>query len=378
VNDSIWHAAALEGQASSLVALEYEKDAPSYLDAVVEMYEESLATMSKVAYASVLSIEASFKLARYLMRWSKKCEAADVLMRMYEFKMDCSAHDQIALAVEAAILCHQLGFKRKFGFFLVQAAGLYRELHQSASCHALLRMATPVFRLDGFSKSVIDADFMAEPELVDHAAEERELAAWEQSMDGASNSNPMAYFDRIRHMHPAKRHERGYRVGRWVLIQKSILEHLIFSAKQMQEDQLTATCTADLLRTLYPWLDDAYQSSIVSDLWSCTNLLPLNIRTIDMTGLPVLHSLRPLELPSEVAPWMDPNPLDEEMTDTTMHADVHDTDSASTSMGSCARLRRAEAAASGDVFLSRPDEDQSKLPARKVSHQQALASCRIE
>lgn len=240
-NDPVWHSSALEGQAAALVALEEEKDASlaTFLPAVSDLLEESLTTLARLPYASSLSIETSFQLARYLAQWSRRCDAADVLMRMYELKMDCSAHDQIALAVEASILCHQMGFRRKFGFFLVQAAGLYRELHQSASCHALLRMAAVAFRIDGFSQSIVephgeqtegdDLDASPMPSL-----DSRDLHHWHRALDATSSADPRAYLARISHMSSAKRKERGFRVGRWVFIQKSILEHLIFSAKQMQ------------------------------------------------------------------------------------------------------------------------------------------------
>ena len=365
--DSIWHAGAVEGQAACYAMLEQEKEisAPMFLETVVDLYEETLLLLSRVPYASVLSIEASFKLARYLMQWDRKCEAQEVLMRMYALKMDCSAHDQISLAVEAAILCHQLGFKRKYGFFLVQAAGLYRELHQSASCHALLRMASAVFRLDGFSKSVLGPEPTDDDDPSSSALDSSDLRLWSRLLLDSSLCDPLAYRRKLEEMQPAKRRERGWRVGRWVAVQKSVLEHLVFSAKQMQDDILTASCTSYLLRTLYPWLDQVYQISIVRDLWSCTRLLPLNISTIDMTGLPVVHSLRPVEASAELAPWVDP-PGGADAEDRDTEEGVGQEDQQLAGMGSCARIRRAEAALHGDVFLSRPDEDPRSQPAKKL------------
>ena len=373
--DPIWHACALVGVADCFAAMgglegSDAMDAPTFLEMVVELYEEALGLLSRVPYASLLSIENSFKLARYFFAWGKRCESADVILRMYELKMDCSAHDQISLAIEAAILCHTLGFKRKFGFFLVQAAGLYRELHQSASCHALLKMATPVFRIDGFTRSVLSKEFMQQQATAGSAASEADQLA------AAGDPAELALWARTFPLSPApaesmlkflrgggasggsadRRAERGFRSGglRWVFIQKSLLEHLIFSAKQMQDELLTAGCTSYLLRTLHPWLDASYQSSIVSDLWAAARSLPLNLDSIEMDGLPVVHYLRPLQILEENKSWIDPNP------GAPQEQQEHEG-----GMGTAHRLSRAEDAVSGDVFLSRPDDDDVPLSKRK-------------
>lgn len=135
------------------------------------------------------------------------------------------------------------------------------------------------------------------------------------------------------------------------------------------DDELTASCTSYLLRTLYPWLDASYQTSLVNDLWACTRLMPINVGAVDLTGLPVVHSIRPIEPDEGAMPYVDP--LDDEAPPS---EEEHDEDADptevenETAVGTCARLRRAEAAASGDVFLARPDEAKGKQPTRQVGN----------
>lgn len=365
--DMIWYAAALEGMAGALFACEEEKEpyvsasgvrrVLSLPDPIVDLLEESLGILFKVPFASVLSIDGSFKLARFLQLQGRNLDAAQAILRMYELKMDCSAHDQIALAIEAAILCHSLGFYRKFGFFVIQAAGLYRELHQSASCHALLKLVTSVYKMDDLNRNILDVSKDDDPTL----------QQWFHHFRDTSVSQPKEWFLQHSHMYGPKRRERADRTfNRWTELQKTVLEHLIFSTKQMQAPELTAQLTSYLLRTLHPWLDQTYQTSILSDLYAATRMLPLNIDTIDMSGIPVIHSVRPLALPTTLQPWIDPK-MNTNHTNTTTNAesekmtgtvDVDDDDDDDDSMIP-PRMRRAQDAAAGDVFLTRPDATHS-------------------
>ena len=347
-SDHVWHASCLSGLASSLVALDDEKDADqrTFQETVVELYEESLAILARVSYASILSISISFILARYYQQWSRPLESSHTIMRMYEWKMDCSAHDQIALAIEAAILCHQLGFYRKFGFFLVQAAGLYRELHQSASCHALLRMASVTFGIPDLNRNVLDMN-----EVEDHD----QLYLWSRTFASTSVRDPHAWYAKQSSLSLAQRSERGIRPGgglRWAELQRTILEHLIYSTKQMQAQEMAAELTAYLLRTLHPWLDAAYQATLVSDLWSATKEFALNHNKIEMSGLPVIHSVRPLEYEPTKRPWYDPTPPTDDDGDASTDTKVYESDE-----DELPRMKRVREAEHGDVFLMRPDED---------------------
>jgi hypothetical protein len=110
----------------------------------------------------------------------------------------------------------------------------------------------------------------------------------------------------IAHLSLARRRERGYDVGRWVHIQKILLEQLIQSAKYLSDRRLTAAATGYLLRALHQSLDRDYQKSLAADLWSITRMLPLNT-CVDLTGIPVLVRMVPIPLSSSMMPHQHDN-----------------------------------------------------------------------
>ena len=126
--------------------------------------------------------------------------AVDTLIRTYELPVDSSALEQIELCLEAALLCSASQAMRKFGFFLVQAAGLYQELHQYAACTAILQSIQPIYRI--------------------HAHTQRPAA-------DSPNAEYEAY---LCSLSADRRFERGVTGERWVAVQRSILEHIIYTA----------------------------------------------------------------------------------------------------------------------------------------------------
>ena len=126
----------------------------------------------------------------------------DALLRSYELPVDQSAQEQVELCVEAALACARVGMMRKFGFFLIQAAGLYQELHQHAACTAILQSVMPLYRLH--------------PLMLDSSDEEQEEAA--------------SSIKALLALSADRRQERGVTEQRWVALHKSILEHLIYTA----------------------------------------------------------------------------------------------------------------------------------------------------
>lgn len=95
-----------------------------------------------------------------------------------------------------------------------------------------------------------------------------------------------------------------------------------------------------------------------------------------MDGLPVIQWLRPRESAEERHVWVDPSPAPDPDTNTDSaqqgqsegakaEADAEEQEVGA--VGSCKRMRRAQAASEGDVFLARPDREHGKQPARKVS-----------
>ena len=129
----------------------------------------------------------------------------DSLLRTYELPIDSSALEQIELCVDASLHCLQAGSRRKAAFFLIQAAGLYQELHQYAACTTLLQAIGQVYKL--------------------------ELAGRAQSLADAGGS--------AKQLSAERRYERGESDEPWVVLQRSILEHLIYAAHKSNSQLAT-------------------------------------------------------------------------------------------------------------------------------------------
>ena len=135
--------------------------------------------------------------------------AVDALLRTYELDADFSALDQVDMCVEAALQCQRQGSMRKFGFFLIQAAGLYQELDKHEACTHILQAIQPLYRLHPVCVDVTEAE---------EAATAREAK-------------------RLLAMAPERRAERGVTEQRWLTLQRSLLEHLIYTAHKNNSQQ---------------------------------------------------------------------------------------------------------------------------------------------
>lgn len=260
--DLLWHIGVIEGQAATAVALEEENDNPNFVDAVIPAYNQVLDDLAKIPYTFFLSIESAFRLARYLAQYDQTVLVARTLDRAYQLHRELSAHDQTIVITEIALLCKQLNLQRKFAFYSLKAAEVYEELRQYGSAYTLLCMIAPLYGLADFSESI------------------------SQELDADRR--------RAENNYMSETTEKQGKVGRWFALQRYLMERIIINANRMYSKHASASACSFLLRALHPWLDAQTQKSIAADLWSITSMLPLNSK-VDLTGLPVLQKVRPLE-----------------------------------------------------------------------------------
>ena len=176
--------------------------APNASQAVPSSLSTATAASSAAPPPASVSSSASLAASVPAPASSAVSAAVDSLLRTYELPVEASALDQIELCMEAALVCARSGSMRRFGFFLVQAAGLYQELHQHAACTALLQAVQPLYGL--------------QPVVQDE--------------DGSDQRTGSAEVQRLLAMSAERRQERGESGEHWVTLQKSILEHLIYTA----------------------------------------------------------------------------------------------------------------------------------------------------
>ena len=273
----------------------------------------------------------------------------DTLLRTYELPVDSSALEQIELCVDASLQCVQAGSRRKAAFFLIQAAGLYQELHQYAACTTLLQAIGQVYKLDLTGAG--------------HSAGDDTAGSARQPLSAA------------------QRYERGESNEPWVALQRSILEHIVYAAHKSNSQPrkpstpalshvgadeplstlpaasticllavwlldvlLAAYSILQLLASLHDHLDTQYQASLAASLRSLSSTLPIDTH-VDCMGLPALLLLSPVRLPASQQPHRETSP--------TVHSDLGD-DSSNSSTAAHSRLERIGAQET-DVFLFSPD-----------------------
>lgn len=283
-HDYVWLAGTMECKAAALCACDDDEseEEPStkantktHTASIAALYSQVYDTYEKTPFSLFLTIEAAFHLARYYVKIGDNCMAAQTLFRVYQLREqgEFSAHDQIAVTVEAAVLCQQIGFYRQFAFYLMKAADIYGELNQFSSCYTFQCLAAPVYKLEGLSTAVAPRAALENKALLD---------GLEKTVQEAE----------------AKQMERGNGTGRWVRLQQKLLEDIVAASKHVQDNRVPAFATAYLLRMLHPWLDRQYQRSLAADLWSLTAMLPLN-SSVDLTGIPIIVKITPLNLPCQ-------------------------------------------------------------------------------
>jgi len=178
-----WTAAALEGYCSSLlllppsIALSFVSASSSVRDVLEEKMIEAIGYYNR-RKATILELEATFKLARLYIEWStqdiqftaatssvstrdpekekkRKTDACDLLMSAYSIGLGLSTQIEIVICSAIASLFQKLKMRRKHAFFLRQTAILYHKLFNFQTAQSLLTMSLPHYNilLDGSEDS---------------------------------------------------------------------------------------------------------------------------------------------------------------------------------------------------------------------------------
>jgi hypothetical protein len=142
-----WYAASVEGVAACHAACHAAErtTTPQQLE---EYLKEALTYYTK-RQATVLTIECLLKLARlYIHDIHDFVEASNVMMRAYN-EMESSFTVQTKLAVTSAMcaLYREMGYHRKYAYFLVASAKLCKEIIHYEKALLLLRKAAPLYGL---------------------------------------------------------------------------------------------------------------------------------------------------------------------------------------------------------------------------------------
>lgn len=264
--DPVTYASCLEGLASvlywkyCLVVGSPNNLTPPMIEDVSLKCEEAIQWYSKSA-AKELHVEALLRYARFNANGgsSQKMNALECITRAVEFSTYLTTQERILVCGYAAQICHSLGFKRKFAFFLRETAMLHGLLHNQS-----VSMRLGSLCLDSFNVPLL----LNDSEWLHTKAQKKDAT-------------------------------RG-----WQRLQLKLLRDVIsFAASMSPADYLTeAQLTLYLLCAYHDVLKWAEQAELFERFCELSRRISQNSANISLLPLPLLGYVEPLKMPAHLEP----------------------------------------------------------------------------
>ncbi len=114
---------------------------------VVERCSSSLKCMSEKKELRMLELELWFKLARFHLSNGTVDAAIDCVLRAQDIHLSNPRYE-VERAMEAAVLCHEMGLRRKAAFFVHIASTHCKAFNDWDTCHALARTSAKAYGIE--------------------------------------------------------------------------------------------------------------------------------------------------------------------------------------------------------------------------------------
>ncbi len=114
---------------------------------VVERCSSSLKCMSEKKELRILELELWFKLARFHLSNGTVDAAIDCILRAQDIHLSNPRYE-MERAMDAAVLCHNMGLRRKAAFFVYVASTHCKALNDWDTCHALARISAKAYGIE--------------------------------------------------------------------------------------------------------------------------------------------------------------------------------------------------------------------------------------
>lgn len=255
--DLVWMAAILESQACIYCYYNnYDPASAKFTDAESNYLK---------ARNGKLYIECQFRFARFMINSQKKVKAVKKLARLVDSNIEgIDQTDRMLISKNLGILCKEIGFERKAGFFMRLAASCCVDISRFNEAHELLKVAAESYQLteEKFSPSEKTREFDRDLYIV-----RENLKPW----------------------------MRGDYTG-WKNLQKIMLEHLKAIAKKIGDSSSSVKYTWNLL--LHSIMETDFQDQLRIEIEQDAVHLHSNI---NFRSPVQLLSLVPVENKLEVA-----------------------------------------------------------------------------
>ncbi|KAF2072452.1 hypothetical protein CYY_006228 [Polysphondylium violaceum] len=269
---------------------------------IKEMANESIANYNKRKTVQ-FEIDISLKFANYHISMDRKIEASDLLTNTYDIAFDLNLDDKIMVSCSIALLYYSMNFKRKFAFYLREAAFLNHRKLNYDRINNLLIIASKYYQLeDLYAKSPAIFLDQATNKTVSFTLNQMKRSNSKSSKQ-QQVQQPTKANNRFNSRMPqlsSKKEKYG-----WSVIQRCLILNLITVSVGMLDSLSICKYIIYLLRTQYKQLAQQKQIEFQSDLLHHSKTLPLNINTnvqMNSLGLPFIGKVVPLSLPNHLVP----------------------------------------------------------------------------
>ncbi|EAL70294.1 hypothetical protein DDB_G0274803 [Dictyostelium discoideum AX4] len=306
-------------------------------------------------------VDVMLKFANYHISMDRRIEASELLTNAYDFGMDLSFTDRITLSCSIALLYYSMGFRRKFAFYLREAAFLYNTRPENwEKINHLLIIASKYYQLeDLFSNS--PSRFLDEggskkshlsftlnqmkksnsvtsgrnnnnngggggggggsngnnsknssPTNVGFQAQYNQFNQSIQQQVQSNSSNRSSSSSSTSSRFTNNIPELSYRKPKfgWSVIQRYLIYNLISVSTNLMDSLNICKYIIHLLRTQYKKIAQQKQVEFQLDLLHHSKALSLSINTnvhMNLLGLPFIVKVSPIQLPNQLEPIVRPS-----------------------------------------------------------------------
>jgi len=249
-------------------------------------------------------IDISLKLANYHISMDRKIEASDLLTNTFDIAMDLNLDDKIIVTCSIALLYYSMNFKRKFAFYLREAAFLNNRKQNWDRINHLLIIASKYYQLeDLYAKSPAIFLDQATNKTVSFTLNQMKRASSKSKQQPITTTKTNNNYNRFNSRMPqlsSKKEKHG-----WSVIQRYLIFNLISVSSNLMDSLSICKYIIYLLRTQFKQISQQKQIEFQSDLLHHSKALPLNINTnvqMNSLGLPFISKVVPLSLPNHLVP----------------------------------------------------------------------------
>ena len=227
-----------------------------------------------------------------------KMAIMDLVMKIFYLSSDphsllmISQQEKILISNSIAKICYDIGFFRKYSFFMRESAILYQKLYQNQIAHKILLFISNFYYIDS-QQLTLQSKIQTTEETLDDSDKATSVDDENSSTHGTSSSLSLSQND-VNHNDQLGRINTN---KGWQQLQKSILKELITVSTSLNDISSIVHYTLYNLRHLRPILSDNEQKILANELSTLSQeFTSASMENLNLTEIPVISMMSPISL----------------------------------------------------------------------------------